>query len=73
MKAIALAILLGLALIAGAILATNRYALQTTGEGIFAWRIDQLTGETRICRTKDPQTGTIACYRAEDERIRYLD
>lgn len=49
MKLMAAAIVISAALIAAAIFLTNRYTLDNHGEGLVAWRIDQLTGETRLC------------------------
>jgi len=55
MKLLAIAIFLGLASIAAAILLTNRYELERPGDinqkaGQSVWRVDQFTGETRFCQ-----------------------
>jgi hypothetical protein len=48
MKLLSFAIILGAALIAGAILLSNRYTLERASD-LFAWRLNKITGETRFC------------------------
>lgn len=48
MKLLALAVLLSAALVAGAILLSDRYELERAND-LAVWRVDQLTGETRFC------------------------
>jgi hypothetical protein len=48
LKLLALGIIFGAALVAGAILVSGRYSLERANN-LSVWRVDQLTGDTRIC------------------------
>ena len=62
MKLLALAIFLGLASIAAAILLTNRYEIAHAGidkstDEATVWRLDKFTGEVTMCHS-----GASACW-----------
>jgi hypothetical protein len=57
---LAVAIIIGAALIAGAIAISHRYAIVSHACGTsydcsYAWRVDQWSGRTMLCETQPPQ------------------
>ena len=68
MKLIAVAILLGAAIIAAAIILANRHTLEIAREGASAWRLDQLTGKLRYCGI-NAQSRERGCFEVPSEKI----
>ena len=60
MRLLALAIVLAAALVAGALILTNRYTVYGAGDGGSLWRVDQFTGETHICGIGQTRRGCVS-------------
>jgi hypothetical protein len=55
------AIAIATSLILAAILIGGFYETRTSGDGIFLWRTNRLTGEITLCMVKGPNANPV-CY-----------